>query len=156
MFWISCFNTASGKHCCNVVTQPQQSTGLWVSIPQAVSTVATGNKITEDEYTYECFNTASGKHCCNCRQLHYGNRYRLLVSIPQAVSTVATDDLRRAKSLSIKGFNTASGKHCCNLYTARSTNILLTVSIPQAVSTVATRKKMQTLKVLLKFQYRKR
>ena len=61
-----CFNTASGKHCCNFntffnITEAYNS----VSIPQAVSTVATLLK----EWTLV-------------------NVHR--VSIPQAVSTVAT------------------------------------------------------------------
>ena len=37
-----------------------------VSIPQAVSTVATGQRPLVDRRDYlNCFNTASGKHCCN-------------------------------------------------------------------------------------------
>ena len=63
-----------------------------VSIPQAVSTVAT---VTLDDAWPNNnrlgFNTASGKYCCN--QLQYSpclNQIQL-VSIPQAVSTVATE-----------------------------------------------------------------
>ena len=59
-----------------------------VSIPQAVSTVATIIGI-----------------------LNYGLKKD--VSIPQAVSTVATIK-RIAKSKKLSGFNTASGKYCCN------------------------------------------
>ena len=65
----TCFNTASGKHCCN-----SKST-IWligpclkVSIPQAVSTVATVSNIPKLV------------------------KILLNVSIPQAVSTVATWD----------------------------------------------------------------
>ena len=38
----NCFNTASGKYCCNVwISCIKLLEGLFVSIPQAVSTVAT-------------------------------------------------------------------------------------------------------------------
>ena len=59
------FNTASGKYCCNVKTATKFVGRQAVSIPQAVSTVA----------TYE---------------LHIVKGGETLVSIPQAVSTVAT------------------------------------------------------------------
>ena len=59
------FNTASGKYCCNKLQQLKETSGVKiVSIPQAVSTVAT---FAEDQGI---------------------QMYR--VSIPQAVSTVAT------------------------------------------------------------------
>ena len=61
---------------------------MQVSIPQAVSTVATGS-----------IETSCGR--------------RANVSIPQAVSTVATV-IKKATDLMSVGFNTASGKHCCN------------------------------------------
>ena len=35
------FNTASGKYCCNEVVAPKAKEAYEVSIPQAVSTVAT-------------------------------------------------------------------------------------------------------------------
>ena len=63
-----CFNTASGKYCCNL---PEQETpGIY----------------------FIGFNTASGKYCCNFISLFYLLGGKLLVSIPQAVSTVATID----------------------------------------------------------------
>ena len=41
-YMIRCFNTASGKHCCNGKSPLQWRYSKWfVSIPQAVSTVAT-------------------------------------------------------------------------------------------------------------------
>ena len=40
------FNTASGKHCCNFLVTAFFSGTITVSIPQAVSTVAT----TDEEY----------------------------------------------------------------------------------------------------------
>ena len=113
------FNTASGKHCCNEtinsiivdanknssVSIPQAVStvatlrksylgtmrSVRVSIPQAVSTVATSLIESLMEYVlYSGFNTASGKHCCNANALGYSNvEYN-------------------------GGFNTASGKHCCN------------------------------------------
>ena len=62
---------------------------LKVSIPQAVSTVATIN-IPGEEPIHE-----------------------LRVSIPQAVSTVATDAVQQ-RYYNEGSFNTASGKYCCN------------------------------------------
>ena len=84
-----------------------------VSIPQAVSTVATTPLTVEKRTVKTRFNTASGKHCCNVavKSLLKGG----LVSIPQAVSTVAT------------------------LVANMDGNLNILVSIPQAVSTVATR-----------------
>ena len=38
---MACFNTASGKHCCNEATEFMEGGDNEVSIPQAVSTVAT-------------------------------------------------------------------------------------------------------------------
>ena len=38
---VYCFNTASGKHCCNVLKDAQEFMKGGVSIPQAVSPVAT-------------------------------------------------------------------------------------------------------------------
>ena len=65
-YW--CFNTASGKHCCNRPSSIILAASRFnVSIPQAVSTVAT-NGIAHATTTFE----------------------NLAVSIPQAVSTVAT------------------------------------------------------------------
>ena len=65
---------------------------LIVSIPQAVSTVATG-------------------------ELPVGKAAKLLtVSIPQAVSTVATEQEVLKVMAFTHGFNTASGKYCCNEY----------------------------------------
>ena len=61
-----------------------------VSIPQAVSTVATGRL-----YSYIAalarFNTASGKYCCNPKIKKEVFKMKK-VSIPQAVSTVATNN----------------------------------------------------------------
>ena len=59
-----------------------------VSIPQAVSTVATAlGFLNVDDY--DSFNTASGKYCCNMISLY-----------------IREDP--------IYCFNTASGKYCCN------------------------------------------
>ena len=63
---------------------------ILVSIPQAVSTVATRAE-------------TSGIV-----------PYLWIVSIPQAVSTVATKDIGSEDEPVSYGFNTASGKHCCN------------------------------------------
>ena len=62
----SSFNTASGKHCCNDFKNFYSTVLFEVSIPQAVSTVATLQQLPCCFYTASlCFNTASGKHCCN-------------------------------------------------------------------------------------------
>ena len=84
-----------------------------VSIPQAVSAVATGNVFAD---------------YVGCRD----------VSIPQAVSAVAT--LLAVSSLLslLSCFNTASGKCCCNKRNALNAHKNAAVSIPQAVSAVAT------------------
>ena len=60
------FNTASGKYCCNMLFYPNPYEKLvHVSIPQAVSTVATAMINVLKKYYLDCFNTASGKYCCN-------------------------------------------------------------------------------------------
>ena len=64
-----------------------------VSIPQAVSTVATWFTYIEVPIIVVGFNTASGKYCCNYQ--YFLQQYaELKVSIPQAVSTVATAKLK--------------------------------------------------------------
>ena len=127
------FNTASGKHCCNSMGKRDVGDRNQVSIPQAVSTVATRKECAMDIQTVQRFNTASGKHCCNLKVLVSKVR-RKAVSIPQAVSTVATCLLR--SDVPILRFK---------------------VSIPQAVSTVATAISLIVLTLyIIKFQYRKR
>ena len=61
------FNTASGKYCCNWLEEHRDiQKGILVSIPQAVSTVATCVKQnTSFTMSISSFNTASGKYCCN-------------------------------------------------------------------------------------------
>ena len=88
------FNTASGKCCCNLeiflFQHPYRIN--WVSIPQAVSAVATYKIFNIIRFIFTLrFNTASGKCCCNCRC--YRNKILRIISC----------------------FNTASGKCCCNL-----------------------------------------
>ena len=70
------FNTASGKHCCNANDGIRLHMKFGkVSIPQAVSTVATLISITKNVTSIgSSFNTASGKHCCNDEQ---ANTYTL-------------------------------------------------------------------------------
>ena len=137
-----------------------------VSIPQAVSTVATFDvHLAKRQITLDGFNTASGKYCCNYDVI-LCNPSLVEVSIPQAVSTVATKDeikLSREQRTSFNtasgkyccnamlfvltfwecvGFNTASGKYCCNCVKITQPIAHLStirVSIPQAVSTVATK-----------------
>ena len=61
-----------------------------VSIPQAVSTVATFLVYKLNTTCSQSFNTASGKYCCNSDNTSQSRNNFLQVSIPQAVSTVAT------------------------------------------------------------------
>ena len=127
-------HTASGKYCCNKLKNSKLFLVLWitVSIPQAVSTVATGVFL--------------------CALLV--NR----VSIPQAVSTVATYTL----SGETGKFKRVSIPQAVSTVATRLNKVILTkkyreVSIPQAVSTVATWMNKQTLTLWnYLFQYRKR
>ena len=87
---LSGFNTASGKHCCNdAILSSNLLILLNVSIPQAVSTVATAMDNVKVYSMEDGFNTASGKHCCN-ELYNVTLAFKEKVSIPQAVSTVAT------------------------------------------------------------------
>ena len=67
---INGFNTASGKCCCNEnVTSLEEGVVAIVSIPQAVSAVATTHvTVAGTSYVGQGFNTASGKCCCNCQE----------------------------------------------------------------------------------------
>ena len=132
---ISGYNTASGKRCCNPsVFYLFSRGGIIVTIPQAVSAVATSWnsnwKVLAPRY-----NTASGKRCCNSVRIRVA--LRKWVTIPQAVSAVATKENGRRCSLS-SSYNTASGKRCCNKLPPAPNAILVKVTIPQAVSAVAT------------------
>ena len=90
-----------------------------VSIPQAVSTVATDRKqFKRLALALKGFNTASGKYCCNNDKGRKFLSWFIYVSIPQAVSTVATRPRTSFKGRNkVVGFNTASGKYCCNFVT---------------------------------------
>ena len=94
----------------------QMFTKKLVSIPQAVSTVATGQVNAGLPPAVHRFNTASGKYCCNLRDSYKCSVSLKRVSIPQAVSTVATtlNGTLIAVALWLPRFNTASGKYCCN------------------------------------------
>ena len=87
-----------------------------VSIPQAVSTVATQwwNN------TFNYFSVSIPQAVSTVATLHMETHPSKTdeVSIPQAVSTVATQLFfhnERYVELSWVSFNTASGKYCCNL-----------------------------------------
>ena len=70
---------------------PKTEFSCKVSIPQAVSTVATMRKVIVTVMAVVGFNTASGKYCCNTKDIVMLSILALrTVSIPQAVSTVAT------------------------------------------------------------------
>ena len=116
---------SNGQRTHNLVSIPQAvstvatliclltAVNYFVSIPQAVSTVATPLKQKALTVRLHRFNTASGKHCCNAKN-SMKNLMLILVSIPQAVSTVATFDKNLTTKTGLSSFNTASGKHCCN------------------------------------------
>ena len=103
-----------------------KKTNSIVSIPQAVSTVATKRVLTVPG-DMTSFNTASGKYCCN------------------------NEDGEREGGLVGACFNTASGKYCCNFTLVKYALKLSTVSIPQAVSTVATIETSMNVLKLLRF-----
>ena len=86
---------------------------LYVSIPQAVSTIAMVGRNSIETDSLEGFNTASGKYYCNWTQFS---------ATKQQLKT---------------GFNTASGKYYCNALEAQRLEERYWVSIPQAVSTIA-------------------
>ena len=87
--WLLRFNTASGKHYCNLDKKFDEGAEYLVSIPQAVSTIAMSMFLARWA-KINSFNTASGKHYCN-----------------EEVNAVL-------EANNIVGFNTASGKHYCN------------------------------------------
>ena len=106
--------------------------GTLVSIPQAVSTVATFARVSQGCLTFIGFNTASGKYCCN--------------------------SYSRICSSLLAGFNTASGKYCCN-----AENVKYVFSKKGACFNTASGKyccnacgKLQFWATIAKFQYRKR
>ena len=125
-------HTANGKYCCNF----DESKPYWwrlcrVSIPQAVSTVAT-NKL-EDTFkkAIESFNTASDKHCCNeevmspsmcVKQQRFNTasgRYCYFITFVFPSLRSGTRDVRTSSSLcssavSHPSSHTASGRYCCN------------------------------------------
>ena len=134
------FNTASGKYCCNflyhflfrsiiIVSIPQAVStvatvvrkngviaDVVVSIPQAVSTVATtieGVDIYEN--IYGGFNTASGKYCCNHGKI-LALKMSQYLSFNTASGKYCCNLLTMPKEVIFmaKSFNTASGKYCCN------------------------------------------
>ena len=86
-----------------------------VSIPQAVSTVATLPLKRKQQWLQnvsipQAVSTVATR---NKRKTRKSSR---LVSIPQAVSTVATFIYIWPIDQSSPRFNTASGKYCCNLF----------------------------------------
>ena len=79
-----CFNTASGKRCCNLIREIKaEEVSAEVSIPQVVSAVATHwLLLVLLALSVASFNTVNGKYCCNVYK-HYVHRALLpLVSIP--------------------------------------------------------------------------
>ena len=113
------FNTASGKYCCNALSQPRSCCkSNAVSIPQAVSTVATHLHLHNLRCLKAwCFNTASGKYCCN-------KESRSLKGVVDPTLRFNTASGKYCCNLPFKAFgktaelsfNTASGKYCCNPY----------------------------------------
>ena len=60
-------HTTSGKHCCNLkdIEQARRNYSPTVSIPRAVSAVATVLRTFSTLSVNGGFNTASGRYCCN-------------------------------------------------------------------------------------------
>ena len=114
--WIIRFNTASGKCCCNFSEAVSVPLFDVVSIPQAVSAVATRNKYIESIFIFSTVSIPQAVSAVATDNMLKGiHSMRRKVSIPQAVSAVATSK-RNDKIMAVAG-----------------------VSIPQAVSAVATR-----------------
>ena len=84
-----------------------------VSIPQAVSTVATTLRILDAQTKGTVSIPQAVSTVATPRDSNVSHRI-WRVSIPQAVSTVATYGYARCLLSLVKGFNTASGKYCCN------------------------------------------
>ena len=90
---IGSFNTASGKYCCNP-RNPYGDSCIredCVSIPQAVSTVAT--KIKKLKLTQNCLKVSIPQAVSTVATTVFWDKvvdFLSKVSIPQAVSTVAT------------------------------------------------------------------
>ena len=144
---ITGFNTASGKCCCNLTPAKVADHVIKVSIPQAVSAVATVkfNKGVSEEGIVSIPQAVSAVATGWCRV--NGKKYLFYVSIPQAVSAVAT------QHLSLLHY---SGQICVSIPQAVSAvatyficslqEVLRYVSIPQAVSAVATGRQADTVK----------
>ena len=156
------FNTASGKYCCNYWAGFYGSKkSHYVSIPQAVSTVATTEDNIETVYCIiRLVSIPQAVSTVATLNKELGRRLFTSVSIPQAVSTVATEENKTLSDKElIECFNTASGKYCCNRICWKSKMPCLWVSIPQAVSTVATflfNAWIKSSRSSAVFQYRKR
>ena len=88
-----------------------------VSIPQAVSTVATDEVFIHTvSFIITSFNTASGKYCCNGVLLHTKPN-KLYCSFNTASGKYCCNCVSCIINIIFiifKGFNTASGKYCCN------------------------------------------
>ena len=92
IYFIVCFNTASGRYYCN-----RRQRGL-VFKPIGLS-----------------FNTASGRYYCNGRDVIDAMKLIHSVSIPQAVGTIAMlMECVQYSEITSVGFNTASGRYYCN------------------------------------------
>ena len=110
--------------------------GVPVSIPQAVSTVATFSYLELHLASTDGFNTASGKYCCNLISISSAD---VIKSFNTASGKYCCNQLLLQTSVGLcSRFNTASGKYCCNIKSLGIDSGLYQVSIPQAVSTVAT------------------
>ena len=137
--FLESFNTASGKYCCNhrildtmhscSVSIPQAVSTVAtlliiislaikakiVSIPQAVSTVATANISELMTGVYLGFNTASGKYCCN-KILLYSDVMMYFARFNTASGKYCCNCylVSWMEKIAVCSFNTASGKYCCN------------------------------------------
>ena len=100
------FNTASGKCCCNSSASRPCRYRAQVSIPQAVSAVASSPLFS--------LPFGQGLEMCGPHRRFAPLLPRTLRRIPQAVGAVATNDGRLVMTFIIVSFNTASGKYCCN------------------------------------------
>ena len=88
---------------------------MQVSIPQAVSTVATNLHISVGIESVSVSIPQAVSTVATYKNAYMRSK-SIRVSIPQAVSTVATKfNTAPPGAMIFTSFNTASGKHCCNI-----------------------------------------
>ena len=130
------FNTASGRHYCNVNSiYPHNSQVLWLSFNTAsgkccyfitfvfpslrsgTRDVRTSSSLRSSAASHPSSHTASDKYCCNPQKVWIvGNPVGGFNTASDKYCCNSGDNLLYLLSSSKYSFNTASDKYCCNLY----------------------------------------